>query len=197
MIGATTVRDGASESAEEITKRDNKIEMLESKVASLVEEKQAIQAELATAQTIASASMASKESELSKRDEIIKTLEKQLASEGKLEAKDSPDETNADDVEKLRLEIQSLKKDLQNKTSSLETAKMMITSLESASGSQANELRAKLKERSVCAQHFCPFWSRCLHYIEIMFAHLPSNFIFLCPCFTFLAGGASHSQGSS
>ena len=197
LIGATTGRAGASESAEEITKRDNKIEMLESKVASLVEEKQAIQAELATAQTIASASMASKESELSKRDEIIKTLEKQLASEGKLEAKDSPDETNADDVEKLRLEIQSLKKDLQNKTSSLETAKMMITSLESASGSQANELRAKLKERSVCAQHFCPFWSRCLHYIEIMFAHLPSNFIFLCPCFTFLAGGASHSQGSS
>lgn len=148
LIGATTGRAGASESAEEITKRDNKIEMLESKVASLVEEKQAIQAELATAQTIASASMASKESELSKRDEIIKTLEKQLASEGKLEAKDSPDETNADDVEKLRLEIQSLKKDLQNKTSSLETAKMMITSLESASGSQANELRAKLKERS-------------------------------------------------
>ena len=197
LIGATTGRDGASESAEEITKRDNKIEMLESKVASLVEEKQAIQAELATAQTIASASMASKESELSKRDEIIKTLEKQLASEGKLEAKDSPDETNADDVEKLRLEIQSLKKDLQNKTSSLETAKMMITSLESASGSQANELRAKLKERSVCAQHFCPFWSRCLHYIEITFAHLPSNFIFLCPCFTFLAGGASHPQGSS
>ena len=174
--------------------------MLESKVASLVEEKQAIQTELATAQTIASASMASKESELSKRDETIKTLEKQLVSEGKLEPKikGSPDETNADDVEnKLRLEIQSLKKDLQNKTSSLETAKMMITSLESASGSQANELRAKLKERSVCAQHFCPFWSRCLHYIEIAFAHLPPNFIFLCSCLTFLAGGASHSQGSS
>ncbi len=161
LIGAMA-RAGAGESAEEITKRDNKIQMLESKVASLVEEKQAIQAELATAQTIASASMASKESELSKRDDTIKTLEKQLVSEGKLEPKikDSPDETNADDVEKLRLEIQSLKKDLQNKTSSLETAKMMITSLESASGSQANELRAKLKERSVCAQHFCPFWSR-------------------------------------
>ena len=199
LVGATA-RAVAGESAEEITKRDNKIQMLESKVASLVEEKQAIQAELATAQTIASASMASKESELSKRDETIKTLEKQLVSEGKLEPKikGSPDETNADDVEnKLRLEIQSLKKDLQNKTSSLETAKMMITSLESASGSQANELRAKLKERSVCAQHFCPFWSRCLHYIEIAFAHLPPNFIFLCPCFTFLAGGASHSQGSS
>jgi hypothetical protein len=126
-------------------------------------------------------------------------LEKQLVSEGKLEPKikDSPDETNADDLEKLRLEIQSLKKDLQNKTSSLETAKMMITSLESASGSQANELRTKLKERSVCAQHFCPFWSRCFHYTEIAFAHLPPNFIFLSPCFAFLAGGASHSQSSS
>jgi len=146
--GGEKVGPGVGASAEEIKKHNEVIGMLESKVASLVEEKQAMDAELATAQTIASASMASKESELSKRDDTIKSLEEQLASMGKLQAKESPIATNADDVEKFRLENQSLKKDLQNKTSSLETAKMMITSLESASGSQANDLRAKLKERN-------------------------------------------------
>lgn len=151
--------DGVGANIEEIKKRDDMIQTLESKLASLVEENQAIAAELATAETIASASMASKESELSKRLETIKALEDQLASKGDVETKESLDTTNADDIEKLRLENQNLRKDLQNKISSLETAKMMITSLESASGSQANDLRAKLKERNVSAQSHTAYYS--------------------------------------
>ena len=152
LSGDNSKLGGAGASVEELKKRDDMIQILESKVASLVEEKQAMEAELATAQTIASASMESKELELSKRDETIKALEEQLALKGSVKSKESQDTTNADDIGKLQLEIQNLRKDLQNKVSSLETAKMMITSLESASGSQANDLRAKLKERNVSAQ---------------------------------------------
>jgi len=151
--GEKSESDGASASKESVNmkKRDDKIQILELKVTSLVEEKKAMEAELATAQTIASASVASKETELSKRDETIKSLEEQLASKRGVKSKETPDATNTEDIEKLRLENQNLRKDLQNKISSLETAKMMITSLESASGSQANDLRAKLKERNVSA----------------------------------------------
>ena len=141
--------DGVDANVEEIKKRDEIIQTLKSKVDSLTEEKQAMAAELATAETIASASMASKETELSKREEIIKALEEQLASKGDVQTKEAPGTINTDDIERLRLENENLRKDLQNKTSSLETAKMMITSLESASGSQAIDLRAKLKERNV------------------------------------------------
>lgn len=144
--------DGVGANVEEIKKRDEMIQRLKSKVDSLIEEKQAMAAELATAETIASASMATKESELSKREETIKALEEQLSSKGDDKTKESTGTTNTDDIEKLRLENENLRKDLQNKTSSLETAKMMITSLESASGSQANDLRAKLKERNVSTQ---------------------------------------------
>ena len=64
--------------------------------------------------------------------------------------------------------------DLQNKSSSLETAKMMITSLESASGSQANDLRAKLKERNVSIQSYRiipPSFKR--HRVSLQYLHEP------------------------
>ena len=185
LSGDNSKLGGAGASVEELKKRDDMIQILESKVASLVEEKQAMEAELATAQTIASASMESKELELSKRDETIKALEEQLALKGSVKSKESRDTTNADDIGKLQLEIQNLRKDLQNKVSSLETAKMMITSLESASGSQANDLRAKLKERNVSAQSRTMYTFSFLHlvsliYVSFFFAHLPPKFSCYC-----------------
>ena len=158
ISGESGKLDGAGANVEEIKKRDEMIQALKSKVDSLVEEKQAVAAELATAETIATASMASKESELLKREETIKALEEQLASKGDVQARESQSSINTEDIEKLRLENQNLRKDLQNKTSSLETAKMMITSLESASGSQANDLRAKLKERNVSTQSHTKYY---------------------------------------
>ena len=172
VSGESGKLDGAGANVEEIKKRDEMIQALKSKVDSLVEEKQAIAAELATAETIATASMASKESELSKREETIKALEEQLASKGDVQAKESPSTINTEDIEKLRLENESLRKDLQNKSSSLETAKMMITSLESASGSQANDLRAKLKERNVSTKSYriiSPSFKR--HRVSLQYLH--------------------------
>mmetsp|Transcript_38440 Transcript_38440/g.115229 ORF Transcript_38440/g.115229 Transcript_38440/m.115229 type:complete len:1174 (-) Transcript_38440:230-3751(-) len=51
-------------------------------------------------------------------------------------------------MEKLQKEQNALRKELQSKTSSLDTAKMMIKSLEEANGSQAAGQRTKLQERS-------------------------------------------------
>ena len=164
--------DGVDANVVEIKRRDEIIQTLKSKVDSLIAEKQAMAAELATAETIASASMASKETELSKREETIKALEEQLASKGDVQTIESPGTINTDDIEKLRLENESLRKDLQNKSSSLETAKMMITSLESASGSQANDLRAKLKERNVSIQSYRiipPSFKR--HRVSLQYLH--------------------------
>ena len=59
-----------------------------------------------------------------------------------------PPSGNSEELDELQHANRALKKDLQEKASSLETAKLMITSLESASGCQANDLRAKLKERN-------------------------------------------------
>mmetsp|Transcript_19935 Transcript_19935/g.40557 ORF Transcript_19935/g.40557 Transcript_19935/m.40557 type:complete len:862 (-) Transcript_19935:3760-6345(-) len=148
-----------------LMKRDETIQSLEKKVETLVEEKDKIEAELTTSKTIAAASMSSKELEVSKRDETITALEEQLATVtsekeslqvGLKDAGSSippqPAATTSsseEGLEQLRAENIKLKKDLSDKISSLETAKMMITSLESASGAQANDLRAKLKERNV------------------------------------------------
>ena len=198
----------------ELGKRDDAIQSLEKKVETLAEEKDKIEKELTTSKTIAAASMSSKEVEVSKRDESIKALEEQLATvtsekeslqlglkDGDSSTPPSPAPTtsNEEGLEHLRAENIKLKKDLSDKISSLETAKMMITSLESASGAQANDLRAKLKERNVSTRGalsplFSTNWS--VYYCVLMCTFAPLRFsIYILVQFFYTEGGTGCSQG--
>ena len=111
----------------------------------------------------------------------------------------APTTSNEEGLEHLRAENIKLKKDLSDKISSLETAKMMITSLESASGAQANDLRAKLKERNVSTRGalsplFSTNWS--VYYCVLMCTFAPLRFsIYILVQFFYTEGGTGCSQG--
>jgi hypothetical protein len=84
------------------------------------------------------------------KDLVIEQLEKQLESvKSRRDTMDSYDAASSvvSTTNTHSLELDELRKELADKSSALENAKMIIASLENASGSLAADLRRKLRER--------------------------------------------------
>ena len=141
----------ASSSAEPSSSQESKEEVaaLKKQVEELQQKNEELQEGLQTKDSkIATTERALQVAQLSLQDQPDKATRNTLL----LELQED-NEQKATEIEKLKSHLHSfkdsanLRKELEEKISSLENAKMIIASLENANGSLAQELRAKLKEK--------------------------------------------------